>query len=159
MAGGAGFIDAEGIYQFGEDDSDTLMSDLLNRLAEAVSTQINLDRLRLSALEDATEVNNATISLSIGTVPSGFAAPQIHRVGKIVTIFGRIANGSGLTLSTSFQTVATLPVWGRPADKIGAPAQAGGTSSNALVQVNPDGTLQVASSSTLIGFAFSYAVP
>lgn len=51
MPTGPGGSDAQGIWQFGEDDADALSSDLLNRLAESVSTELAVDRGRLTAAE------------------------------------------------------------------------------------------------------------
>lgn len=48
---GIGALDAEGIWQYGESDEESLASDLLNYLADSVSTQLGLDRGRLGVLE------------------------------------------------------------------------------------------------------------
>lgn len=44
MPSGPGSLDAEGIWQFGEDDSEALASDLLNLLAASTSDQFTIDR-------------------------------------------------------------------------------------------------------------------
>lgn len=46
-----GAPDAEGVYQYAEDDVETQMSDLLNLGMDSVSQQLALDRARLNALE------------------------------------------------------------------------------------------------------------
>lgn len=51
MPTGPGGLDAQGVWQFGEDDIESLASDLLNLGMDSVSTQFGLDRARLDALE------------------------------------------------------------------------------------------------------------
>lgn len=51
MPTGPGALDAQGVWQFGEDDTESLASDLLNLLAAATSTQFGVDRGRLTTLE------------------------------------------------------------------------------------------------------------
>lgn len=54
MGAGPGFDDAQGVYQYGEDDLETLMSDLLNLGQQSVSDALVLDRARLATLEEYT---------------------------------------------------------------------------------------------------------
>lgn len=49
MPTGPGSLDAQGIWKYGENDENPLASDLLNRLATSVSTQLQLDRSRPGA--------------------------------------------------------------------------------------------------------------
>ena len=49
MATGA--LDANGIWQYGEDDSNTTFSALINRLGSSTSAQVAADRARLANLE------------------------------------------------------------------------------------------------------------
>lgn len=51
MPTGLGGYDAQGIWQYGEDDTETLMSDLLNKGQASVSDQVEADRVRLDAVE------------------------------------------------------------------------------------------------------------
>lgn len=60
MAAGAGFYDAEGVWQYGETDNiGTLFSDFMNVAPVSISTQFAADRSRLTTLETA--VNNPTV--------------------------------------------------------------------------------------------------
>lgn len=51
MPAGPGALDAQGVYLFGEDDTESLASDLLNLLGDSVSAALIVDRLRLTAAE------------------------------------------------------------------------------------------------------------
>ena len=51
MPSGPGGADANGVRLYGESDSESLFSDLLNLGLSSVSAQITLDRARLTALE------------------------------------------------------------------------------------------------------------
>lgn len=80
MATGPGYLDENGIYQFGESDTETLMSDLLNRGMESVSQQFDADRLRLDNLEDAPPYPihaEYTFSQSIGNGAQGSPTPSL----------------------------------------------------------------------------------
>jgi hypothetical protein len=60
MAAGAGFYDAEGVWQYGETDNiGTLFSDFMNVAPVSISTQFAADRSRLTTLETA--VDNPTV--------------------------------------------------------------------------------------------------
>lgn len=80
------------------------------------------------------------LSLTIGG--GGIAALL---TGRIVLVYGSVADGSGLTMSTSMQTVATLPVGYRPTGNrvFLVPGSAAGTTA-AVVQVTTAGFVQVA---------------
>lgn len=55
MAAGAGFYDAQGVWQYGETDNiGTLFSDFMNVAPISISTQFVADRSRLTALETTT---------------------------------------------------------------------------------------------------------
>jgi len=55
MPSGPGGLDAEGVWQYGEADTETLASDLLNLGQASVSTQFSDDRARLDVLEGVDE--------------------------------------------------------------------------------------------------------
>jgi hypothetical protein len=56
MAAGAGFYDAQGVWQYGETDNiGTLFSDFMNVAPISISTQFVADRSRLTALETTTD--------------------------------------------------------------------------------------------------------
>lgn len=60
MAAGAGFYDAQGVWQYGETDNiGTLFSDFMNVAPVSISTQFVADRSRLTTLETLT--NNPTV--------------------------------------------------------------------------------------------------
>lgn len=60
MAAGAGFYDAQGVWQYGETDNiGTLFSDFMNVAPVSISTQFVADRSRLTTLETA--VANPTV--------------------------------------------------------------------------------------------------
>jgi hypothetical protein len=72
MAAGAGFFDAEGVWQYGETDNiGTLFSDFMNVAPQSISTQFVADRSRLTTLETA--VDNPTVF-----VASSEAARNAH---------------------------------------------------------------------------------
>lgn len=72
MAAGAGFFDAEGVWQYGETDNiGTLFSDFMNVAPQSISTQFVADRSRLTTLETA--VDNPTVY-----VASSEAARNTH---------------------------------------------------------------------------------
>lgn len=72
MAAGAGFYDAQGVWQYGETDNiGTLFSDFMNVAPVSISTQFVADRSRLTTLETA--VDNPTVY-----VASSEAARNTH---------------------------------------------------------------------------------
>src|SRR5690606_4504525 len=81
MAAGLGYFDPNGVWQFGEDDTEVLFSDLLNKGQQATSAAIALDRARLDDLEADTGW------VQITTFVNGWTAidPVFYRVlGGIV---------------------------------------------------------------------------
>lgn len=97
----------------------------------------------------------ALIAYSRGVAPSGWAGPSVALDRSVVTIVGRIDNGNGLTLSTAFQVVGSVPDWAKPAGTVLAPGVIS-LSAPGMVMVTTSGELQVATSLTAIAFAFSY---
>ncbi len=51
MASGPGFFDAEGVWQYGEADTESLASDMLNLGQASVSDQFTIDRARMHTIE------------------------------------------------------------------------------------------------------------
>lgn len=89
MATGAN--DAQGIWQYGEDDSNATFSALLNRLGTSTSTQFGADRTRLSALETV----NASTNKS-GLVPVIPTSVNVNAgSGSFNSTTGKITFGSG----------------------------------------------------------------
>lgn len=109
-----------------------------------------------AAWDDVSGATTYPISLTIGSAAAGFVGPSVTVGGGIATVVGRIDNGSGLTLSPSFQQVATLPTQARPSGSIIAPATNAGAPSG-VVYVQASGAFSVAGS-TASTFAFSYPV-
>lgn len=98
------------------------------------------------------------LALSIGVAASGFAGPSVTLSGGVATLVGRINNGNNLTLTASFQQVATLPPEFRPSGSVVASATNASTSA-AIVQVTSSGAFSVAApGSVTVTFAFSYPV-
>lgn len=98
------------------------------------------------------------ISLTKGVAAPGHSGPSVSVSAGVATIVGRINNGNGLTLSSTFQQVATLPAGTWPDGNIIAPATNASTSSG-LVLVSSAGALSLAGAgNAAITFAFSYPV-
>jgi len=100
MAAGAGFTDAEGIWHYGEDDTETLMSDLLNLGQQSVSDALTLDRVRLAQLEVFDRVilsrNTATFNLVSGTA-SQVTDAYLTKTKEV----GATASGGAITVTRS----------------------------------------------------------
>lgn len=124
---GPGGLDSEGIWQFGESDSESLMSDLLNLLAASVSTQIALDRARLEDLEAIvpsrfwTAVNAAStiVSTSFVTLPTNPCArtitvPAGGRLARISYDFHGVCTAGTMDIGLAVSgatTVAADQAW------------------------------------------------
>lgn len=108
MPAGPGGADAEGVYLFGEADTEALASDLLNLLGSSVSTQLALDRGRLDDLEVVHDTGWVAITLAGTWVTSGGSTPAYRVLNGVVYLRGS-ASGGGTT------TIATLPAGARPA--------------------------------------------
>ena len=103
------------------------------------------------------EFRQEVLTLTQGTTNPSNLPPTVVRQGKMVTIFGRVQNGNGLTLGSAYQPICnTVPEWARPSLNLHAGASATSTSSTATVTVTPEGDLSVASSGTVASFSFSY---
>lgn len=89
MATGAN--DAQGIWQYGEDDSNATFSALLNRLGTSTSTQFGVDRGRLTTLEAR--------SLS-GLVPIVPSSVSISGGTATTSTSGAVTFGAGTTQVT-----------------------------------------------------------
>ena len=118
MGIGPGFIDAEGIWQYGEDDTETLMSDLLDIGQQSVSDALVLDRARLAAAESALAMPSHTDFLASTVFASGATIKTqcSHRFRSPTTVeltwLGTFINATGaaqtakLTFVTSAGTAA-----------------------------------------------------
>lgn len=97
------------------------------------------------------------LTLTRGTTnPSNFP-PTVSRQGRMVTVFGRVLNGNGLTLSTSYQDICTtVPAWARPAQTLHGPASATSTTQVGTIQVTDAGTISAASAGTSAAFSITY---
>lgn len=82
MPTGPGALDTEGIYQYGEDDERPLGSDLLNLLANSVSTQFTLTRDEIQAIRDLVTPQNYT-PLAVSPTLIG-SSMLVTKVGRIV---------------------------------------------------------------------------
>lgn len=65
---GPGGLDAQGVWQYGEDDTETLTSDLLGLGQGSVSTQFAIDRARMDSIE--ADARRGIVTLITGTTPS-----------------------------------------------------------------------------------------
>lgn len=112
MAAGPGYLDAEGVWIFGEDDTESLASDLLNLAQAATSTQLGADRARLDALEDEltewTTWATAPTNLVVGT---GGAAQMVQRYKRIA---GRYYIDYRYVLGSSGASVGSGPTINLP---------------------------------------------
>lgn len=125
---GPGSLDANGIWQFGEADTESLASDLLNLGMESVSDQFVLDRLRLTTLE--TKVNGSrvfTVVNAAGTISSAtFAAiptnpcsasvtaPTGGRLARVTYTFHGVCTAGTLDVGLAVSgatTVAATEAW------------------------------------------------
>lgn len=80
-----GFYDANGIWQYGEDDNIALFSDTLNKLADSTSDAFTSDRSRLSTLEAGSLAG--LIPVKPGTVTAVTGTAAVNNVG-LVTFTG-----------------------------------------------------------------------
>jgi hypothetical protein len=76
-----GSYDANGIWNYGEDDNIALFSDTLNMLAESTSDAFTDDRNRLSTLEAGSLAGLVPVSVNTVTVATGSAA--VNDLGTI----------------------------------------------------------------------------
>jgi hypothetical protein len=123
MAAGAGFYDANGVWQYGETDAIALFSDTLNKGMDSVSDAIGADRTRLTTAEnDITQIDSqiadifaqisdtgwATVTFTGWTVAS---AVQFRRIGRVVYVRGEIFGGTpGGTVIATLSTGLRPPV-------------------------------------------------
>lgn len=101
--------------------------------------------------------NKAVLTLTQGVANTGYLAPSVTLSDDIVTLTGRIDNGNGLTLSSSFQTVAVAPTWARPALSVAGAAMNAGTGPG-IIRVGNNGNIDIAIS-TGVSATFSFSYP
>lgn len=98
-----------GVWQYGEDDSETTFSALLNKVASTTNTQIGLDRGRLAILEQTGRVvqvvqastsTPVTVSTGVATATglSGTITPK-YATSKILVIVAQSLQPVSLTNS------------------------------------------------------------
>lgn len=129
---GAGGPDTRGVYLFGEEDENTLASDLLNRLGASVSTQFGADRARLDVLETPPTTEQEIAFKPGFTKVDGLGVYAHHRRGIVYLEVNAFYAGW-----TGLKTICTLPSWARPSRTIPAV----GTWSGGVVEikVKPNG--------------------
>lgn len=182
-----GTKDARGIYQFGEDDAEATFSQLLNKGMQSVSDATKYfsgtpaERAALTpAPEGAYWQDTDTLGrswrgvggawvrqsgrLEVGTITliRGVLNPasvqSITCDGELATLTMRVDNGNGLTLSTGYQVIATIPAGMRPAKEVVFPGTRADAIGGALVKVAANGQVSAASSGSSVTFAVSYPV-
>lgn len=67
-----------GVWQYGEDDSETTFSALLNKVASTTNTQFGLDRARLTTLELSGRVIQAAYNIQDTLVTTTAAYPGVN---------------------------------------------------------------------------------
>lgn len=82
MPTGPGALDTEGVYQYGDDDERPLGSDLLNLLANSVSTQFSLTRDEIQSIRDLVTPQTYTPVIVDPTVTG--SSMLVTKVGRIV---------------------------------------------------------------------------
>jgi hypothetical protein len=139
MAAGAGFYDANGVWQYGETDAIALFSDTLNKGMDSVSDAITADRTRLTALETATEDSGwITLTLTAGGWTTLYPV-KYRKIGPVVYLDGEIYGGT-----TGATIIATLPSGFRPPQRISFfLLDAGSGSTDGRLQVTNTGALQI----------------
>lgn len=98
------------------------------------------------------------LTLIRGVAASGYVGPKVVRAGHLVALTARINNGNGLTLSSSFVHVLTLPEWARPSGTVLAPASDTGVSNVGVVLIEADGNVSVAASTSSIAFSVTFVI-
>jgi hypothetical protein len=81
---------ANGVWLYGEDDSEATFSALLNKAGSTVNTQLGLDRARLTALEGAGRIVNVvsvtrTSPFSVAISPSGGFSGNVTGLEATIT--------------------------------------------------------------------------
>lgn len=117
MPTGPGGLDAQGVYLYGEDDTEALVSDQLNLAPASISDQFVLDRARLTAVEVLT-ASDAWAAPTLQNSWVNFGAPYANAGYKrhhgIVLLRGVIKSGT----LTSGTLLFTLPAGFRPASTL-----------------------------------------
>lgn len=138
MATGPGYIDAQGVYFFGEDDSRPLFSDLLNLLSESISA-------RFKKVEQGAPTWGA-----LPTPGTNWqilqATTWLARVGGLchVALDAQLTTGT----NTSGAHVMTLPSTHRPPTPLTVIGAASGSAAGpAVVTIGTDGIVKLWSAS------------
>lgn len=105
MPSGPGSLDAQGVWKYGEADTQALASDLLNLGQTSVSTQFAADRARLGRMEGRASREVLPVSaLNTFTNPTAFTDFPITADKNALAITGFIKSG------TSAQTVLLVEI-------------------------------------------------
>lgn len=95
-----------GVWQYGEDDSEATFSALLNKAASTTDTQLGADRTRLTALELPGRVVN-TESVAKTTVFSTTSTTYVDVTGMSATITPKASTNKILVTVTFLQSNST----------------------------------------------------
>lgn len=135
----SGYLDEEGVWQYGEDDEISPWSEYMNLGQASVSDQLGAIREAIAAGKLPNTINPTP---SAGWETFGM---QISRVGDLLIYDGRIfpVSGSTVTLTTALTTVATAPLGFRPKRALRFQIHASGTVNGPLEAiVGNDGTFK-----------------
>lgn len=109
MATGAN--DAQGIWQYGEDDSNATFSALMNRLGTSTSTQFGVDRGRLTTLELPGRVVNTVQTNKTTTFSTSTVGSWVDVTGFSATITPKSASNKIVVIANFMATVTTTAIW------------------------------------------------
>lgn len=98
-----------GVWQYGEDDSEATFSALLNKAASTTDTQIGADRTRLTALELPGRVIQ-TVTATYSTINSTTSSTFVS-TGLTASITPRSATSKILIISTNNFAANTNGMW------------------------------------------------
>ena len=107
MATGPGYFDSEGVWQYGEDDLEVLMSELLNKGQQSVSAALALDRARMDEFTDWTAYPSGHTGFVVGT--GGSALTEYRRERDLIRVRYKFVFG------TAAQTFPNTPKIALPA--------------------------------------------
>lgn len=167
----SGSLDANGVWNYGEDDPASPFSDLLDLLGTSTSLQFGSDRARIAALEGAIEsltTDSGWITVgAVGAPPytfptvwsgynsGGWTATAFRRVGGIINI-GGVSQKS--TAWVAGESVFQFPPGYRPTRRVRLVAEVNGTL--VPVTIETDGTLRMqnAGGPNTVAFSGSFAL-
>lgn len=102
---------SNGVWVYGEDDSEATFSALLNKAASTTNTQLGLDRARLTTLEQAGRVVQVVYGIQDTQVNTTAAYPGVT-TNLSVTITPRFANSRMIIVASQYiQPVSTSNIF------------------------------------------------